>query len=369
MHAVDVSIRGRGAVATSLALALGQQGLRIHLSAAAPPVASRLDVRAYALNAASRRLLERLKVWDALPGDAVTPVYDMLVQGDGAGGRLKFSAWTQRVEALAWIVDAAALDAALDAALGFAAQVQRGDAAPEAALTVYAEGRESASRAAIGVRFDRHAYGQTAIAARLTADEPHQGVAHQWFRSPDVLALLPFDRPQAERSFALVWSLPQQRATALMQLDAAAFEGELQAACADAPGGLRLASERAAWPLAIAHADPACGEGWVLVGDAAHLVHPLAGQGLNLGFGDVQALADTLATREPWRAVGDARLLRHYTRARAWPVRSMSWLTDALVHGFALEHGWARELRNRGMGLVDHAVPAKRWLAAQALEG
>jgi len=133
--------------------------------------------------------------------------------------------------------------------------------------------------------------------------------------------------------------------------------------------GLRLASERSAWPLAIASAHPVCGAGWVLLGDAAHVVHPLAGQGLNLGLGDVQALADTLAAREPWRPLGDARLLGRYARARAWPVKSMSWLTDALVHGFASEHAWVRELRNRGMGLVDRASPAKRWLATQALEG
>ena len=369
MHEVDVSIRGRGAVATSLALALGQQGLRVTLSVAAASDPARPDVRAYALNAASRRLLQRLKVWDALPVDAVTPVYDMQVRGDAPAGRLKFSSWTQCVDALAWIVDAQELDAALDAALQFAAHVRRSDDPLAAALTVYAEGKDSASREAIGVRFDRHGYGHTAIAARLTAADPHQGVAHQWFRSPDVLALLPFDRPLAEHSFALVWSLPKERAAALMQLDAAAFEAELQCASADMPAGLRLASQRAAWPLAIASAAPICGAGWVLLGDAAHVVHPLAGQGLNLGLGDVQALADTLAARESWRTLGDERLLSRYARARAWPVRSMSWLTDALVHGFASEHAWVRELRNLGMGLVDRAVPAKRWLAAQALDG
>jgi len=369
MHAVDVSIQGRGAVATSLALALGQQGLRVWLSAPAAADPSRSDVRAYALNAASRRLLQRLKVWDALPRDAVTPVYEMHVRGDAGTGRLKFSSWTQCVEALAWIVDAGELDTALNAALQFAAHVQRGGDAPAAALTVYAEGKDSASRAAIGVRFDRHGYGQTAIAARLTVPQPHDGVAHQWFRSPDVLALLPFDRPQGGHSFALVWSLPQERADALMKTEAAAFEAELRGACADAPAGLSLASERSAWPLSVATAEPVCGAGWVLVGDAAHVVHPLAGQGLNLGFGDVQALAETLAARESWRGLGDERLLRRYARARAWPVRSMSWLTDAMVHGFASQHGWVRELRNRGMGLVDRAAPAKRWLVAQAIDG
>jgi len=180
---------------------------------------------------------------------------------------------------------------------------------------------------------------------------------------------LPLDQPAVVRSFALVWSLPQADAERLLQLDSAAFEAELQRACVDGPRGMQLASDRASWPLALANATPVCGPGWVLIGDAAHVVHPLAGQGLNLGFGDVQVLADTLNQREPWRALGDERLLHRYARARAWPVWAMSRLTDALLHGFASDSAWLRELRNRGMGLVDRATPVKRWLAAQALEG
>jgi 2-polyprenyl-6-methoxyphenol hydroxylase-like FAD-dependent oxidoreductase len=369
MRTVDVAIRGRGAVAMTLALALSQRGLQVALSAAAAPDVARTDVRAYALNAASRRLLQRVKVWEALPADAVTPVHDMNVRGDQPSGALAFSSWTQCVDALAWIVDASELDTALHTALQYAAHVQRAEVLPTAALTVFADGKESASRDAMGARLDRHAYGHTAIAARLTSSAAHAGVAHQWFRSPDVLALLPFDRPQPDRSFALVWSLPQARADALMRLDAATFEAELQAACAEGPQALRLSSERACWPLALATASPVCGPGWALVGDAAHVVHPLAGQGLNLGLGDVQALTDVLAAREPWRALDDERLLRRYARARAWPTWAMARLTDALVHVFAADSVWMRELRNRGMGLVDHTAPLKRWLATQALEG
>jgi 2-polyprenyl-6-methoxyphenol hydroxylase-like FAD-dependent oxidoreductase len=368
MHTVDVAIHGRGAVASSLALALNQQGLRVALSTPAPATAH-ADVRAYALNLASRRLLQGLKIWDALPGDAVTPVHDMDVRGDRAGAHLGFSSWTQCVDALAWIVDAGALEGALQQALQFAPHVQRVDALPPAALCVYAEGKDSASRAALPVQWERHAYGHTAIAARLVSTDAHDNVAHQWFRAPDVLALLPFDQPTVGRSFALVWSLPQGDAERLMRLDTAAFEAELQRACLDGPRGLQLTSERASWPLALASAAPVCGPGWVLIGDAAHVVHPLAGQGLNLGFGDVQTLAETLKQREPWRTLGDERLLHRHARARAWPVWAMSRLTDAMVHGFASDSGWQRELRNRGMGLVDRAPALKHWLAAQALEG
>jgi 2-polyprenyl-6-methoxyphenol hydroxylase-like FAD-dependent oxidoreductase len=103
------------------------------------------------------------------------------------------------------------------------------------------------------------------------------------------------------------------------------------------------------------------------VGDAAHVVHPLAGQGLNLGLGDVAALARVLDTRETWRAPGDAALLERYARERALPVQTMAALTDGLLRLFAHPSPWARELRNRGLGLVEAAAPLKRWLAARAL--
>lgn len=367
MESVDVCIRGSGAVAFSLGLALARQGLAVALPSVVPPPMVG-DVRAYALNAASRALLTDLRVWDALPTDAVTPVYDMHVQGDAPGGAIAFSSWRQRVEALAWIVDAAELDTALRTAARFAPHLRLATGDIPAALTVLAEGKESAARQALGVHFNRHAYGQSALAARLVSRQPHAGVARQWFKSPDVLALLPLDRPQVSHSLALVWSLPAARAQALCTAPVAEFEQALNEATDGAAGHLTLASERATWPLAIAHADRLCGPGWVLVGDAAHLVHPLAGQGLNLGLADVTALARTLATREPWRPLGDEVLLRRYARERALPTRAMAGLTDGLLHLFASEQPVVRELRNRGMTLLNHLAPIKRLLTARALD-
>lgn len=361
-------MRGSGAVGASVALALARQGLSVAITAPLAATSGTPDVRAYALNAASRKLLTELKVWPALPADAITPVHDMRVAGDAAGAGIDFSSWQQGVDALAWIVDAAELDTALHAAVRFAPHLQTVPEPVDAELTVWADGKASASVQALGVNVDRRPYGHTAVAARLHCDRPHGNVAWQWFRAPDVLALLPFDRPEPGHGFGLVWSMPAAQAEALQQLPDSEFEARLQEVTSGSVGTLRLASPLAAWPLSLAQAHPLCGPGWVLVGDAAHVVHPLAGQGLNLGLADVLSLAAVLAAREPWRSVGDEALLRRHARARAWPTLAMARVTDGLLHLFANEQPVVRELRNRGMSLLNHLAPIKRLLTAKALD-
>ena len=370
MKRFDVVVRGAGAVGSCLALALARQGLAVALQGAPRRAgATREDVRAYALNAGSVQLLRELKVWDALPADARCAVYDMHVEGDAAGSALDFSAWTQGVEALAWIVDAAELERVLAAAVSFAphvVSVSEGQA--QAPLLALAEGKHSSTREQLGVVMPVHRYGHAAVAARLVSDIAHAGTARQWFRSPDVLALLPFDRPEPDRSCALVWSLPDERARELETADPATFEAALADATGGAAGTLQLQGPRASWPLALARADRLCGPGWVLVGDAAHVVHPLAGQGLNLGLGDVRTLAQVIAQREPWRDLGDERLLQRYARERALPTLAMGQLTDGLLHLFASDVPLLRELRNRGLNLVNGLPPLKRLLTRFALD-
>lgn len=368
MTAFDVRILGSGIVSRALALALARQGLRVALQARPERASGTPDVRAYALNPGSVALLTGLKAWDTLPADARTAVQDMQVAGDAPGARIDFSAWAERLPALAWIVDAAALEAVLDTAADFNPRITLAPEPPAAPLTVVAEGQGSTLREQLGVRFERHGYGQRAIAARLVADRPHTGIARQWFRSPDILALLPFDRPQPGHSYGLVWSLPDAQAQQLLGMTPPAFEAALNEATSGSAGRLALASERAAWPLAIGHASEVTGPGWALVGDAAHVVHPLAGQGLNLGLADVAALADVLARRESWRSPGDADLLRRYARRRAPGTWAMSQATDGLWQLFAGQQPLVRELRNRGLGLVNRIGPVKRWLVAQALD-
>ncbi|MCZ8076186.1 MAG: 2-octaprenyl-3-methyl-6-methoxy-1,4-benzoquinol hydroxylase [Paucibacter sp.] len=290
MQTYDVLVRGSGCVGRSLALALGAQGLRVALlgSAEATPT-QREDLRSYALNAAAVRLLRDLKVWESLPPSAVSPVYDMKIHGDAPGSLLEFSAWSQGVSELAFIVDAGALEQQLAVALRFSPHVQLVDAPVPAALTALCEGRASAARSELGVKFELNSYGQRGIAARLRCERSHQGVARQWFRSPDVLALLPIASPEAGASYGLVWSVPEARADELLALDEASFEAALNDICGAEVGGLSLASARGAWPLALARAEPVQGPGWVLLGDAAHLVHPLCSRtsARHLGHGRV----------------------------------------------------------------------------------
>lgn len=368
---MDVVVRGRGAVGSSLALSLAAQGLSVGLVGAAEATRPD-DVRTYALNAASVALLTELKVWDSLPADAISPVYDMVIVGDAAdaqpAGRLSFSAWQQGVRELAVIVDAAALDTQLATAIRFSPHVHTVDADTPAALTALCEGRESVARAALGVEFKPKAYGHKALAARLTADQPHLGVARQWFQAGgEVMALLPFERPAPAHSYGLVWSCAEERAEQLLAMAPTDFELALNVATGGAAGTLGLASQRATWPLALARAKAVSGSGWVLLGDAAHLVHPLAGQGLNLGLADVAALSRVLQSRETWRGLGDERLLRRYARERLAPTVAMGELTDVLQRLFAHRSRAVQGLRNRGMDALNQLPPVKRWLTQRAL--
>ncbi|OWQ87476.1 2-octaprenyl-3-methyl-6-methoxy-1,4-benzoquinol hydroxylase [Roseateles aquatilis] len=367
MEKFDVLVRGSGCVGRSLALALGARGFRVALLARPGARKPDADVRAYALNAQSVALLTRLRVWEGLAEDARTPVHDMRIHGDRAGAELHFSAWEQGAGELAHIVDAAALEDQLDAALRFAPHVHRVTEPVPATLQALCEGRDTVAAAELGVDYERHDYGHLGVATRLTASRPHQGQAWQWFRSPDVLALLPFDRPEPGRSYGLVWSLPREQAQRMLAAGPTEFESALLAATGGAAGTLKLAGERQAWPLQLCRADRLCGPGWVLLGDAAHLVHPLAGQGLNLGLADVQALVDVITSRESWRGLGDDKLLRRYARARVAPTWAMGELTDGLLRGFASQVPAIARIRNEGLRLVDRAGPLKKWLTARAL--
>lgn len=366
---LDICIRGSGIVGRTLALLLARERLKVGLvsrpaTAATEPVA---DVRAYALNAKSKALLESVRCWPE--AQHATEVLAMQVKGD-AGGEVNFAAETLQVPGLTWIVDVPTLEAQLADAVRFQPQIELLDAPRPAALTVICEGKASSTRAELGVEFEVTRYPHRAIAARVQGELLHAQTARQWFSQGEILAFLPIDGAQG-RSVAVVWSVHESRAQALLDADPADFCQQLQAASEGCLGALTLVSERSAWPLQMARAHrwvgQQAGKTWALAGDAAHNVHPLAGQGLNLGLGDVAHLAQVLHSRDYWRSVGDMKLLRPYERARQAELLKTGATMDGLQQLFSQDGTPWQALRNWGMRGFERSGPLKAWVARQAM--
>lgn len=350
-------------VGHTLALLLGRERLKVALMVKpAVAVARGEDIRAYALNDASRELLESLRAWPE--GLSTTPVLKMEIWGDD-GSEIDFTADETPLSALAWIVDVPALEQQLAQAVRFQPQIEVVEEPVPAPLQVICEGQKSSSRSEFGATWTVRPYPQKAVAARLTASQPHQGIARQWFKNGEILALLPISGA-AGNSLALVWSVSSERADALQNLDPQAFCAALQTDCGNKPGQLTLASERSSWPLTLSKADRWVGPGWALAGDAAHTVHPLAGQGLNLGLADASKLADVIGKREYWRGLGDEKLLRRYERARKADVAAMGTVTDSLHGLFAQTDVRWQALRHWGLKNFARSGPLKSWVVRQA---
>lgn len=360
-------------VGQTLALLLARERLKVALVGAPPAAGATPDVRAYALNATARSLLQSLRVWpDAITAEtlpSVTAVTRMEVHGDD-GGHLDFSADSQGVHALTWIVDVPALEKRLADAIGFQGSIEHVSEPVPATLTVICEGKRSRSRDELGLEFDVRPYPHKAIAARLRTERPHGGVARQWFTRGEILALLPLDGEQGN-SVALVWSVPEQQSDQWQSADPQSLVQALQERCGAALGEMQLSSAVHVWPLELSRARrwiARTGQGSVvLAGDAAHAMHPLAGQGLNVGLADAAELARVIHEREFWREVGDVKLLRRYERARQADVAAMGWLTDGLFGLFGQSDSRVQALRNWGMTGVDRLGPLKHWLARKAM--
>ena len=370
----DVAILGGGVVGLTLALLLARDRLRIAL--VTPPrtnTPAGPDIRAYALNQAARQLLESLRVWpaDADAADtagtpAVTAVTRMWVCDASSNATLTFDAAEAGAEALNWIVDVPALEDRLAQAVRYQGGIEILHERPAAALTVVCEGKRSASRATFGFHHDSKPYPHTAIAARLQCERPHGGVARQWFRGDEILALLPLGGSSGHE-VALVWSMPHERAHEWLAQPHAALAQGVEQACELALGAMTLQGEPAGWPLELSRADRWVQPGIALAGDAAHAMHPLAGQGLNVGLGDVAELARVLHGREYWRELGDLKLLRRYERARQADFAQMALVTDGLFGLFGQPDSRVQALRGWGLRGFDRLAPLKRWAIRQAM--
>jgi ubiquinone biosynthesis UbiH/UbiF/VisC/COQ6 family hydroxylase len=396
--AFDALVIGRGAVGAAAALGLARAGLRVAVVApgqaasAGPAGPDAWDPRVFAVSPASRALLERLRVWDALDASRVAPVYDMRIYPSGREGapELHFGAYEACVEALAWIVEGANLTTALERGLSFAGveeidgRVESIDtSAPDhaalalaggrvlrARLVVGADGARSPVRGMLGIAATERDYPQQAVVANFETGLPHRDCAWQWFGEHGILALLPLPGQRA----SMVWSAPRGLAAELLGLDPEALAERVAQASWHVLGGLRVLTPAQAFPLRLVRVERCIAPRAVLVGDAAHVVHPLSGQGMNLGFGDVAALLDVIAGRESFRDLGDPLLLRRYERARREAVATMRLTTDGLQRLFDDGSGLplpgplrplvgAREL---GWRLVASSAWLKRRLIAHA---
>jgi 2-polyprenylphenol 6-hydroxylase len=376
-----VLVSGGGPVGLSLACAL--QGLRTTVleTSAPPPPSGAWDTRIYALSPGTRAFLRDIGAWEHLDVTRVTPVRRMEVTGD-RGARLQFSA--RPGAALAWIVEAGRLSAALEAQAASLEHVEirrpataiRVGAAAEGAwaeleggerlaadLLVGADGPDSKVRTGVGLPMVEHPYDETALVANFEVERGHGDAARQWFRREGVLAWLPLPG----RLVSIVWSAPRALAGELQGLDAKAFAARVRDAGERALGDMRLASEVRGFPLRRIEVPQPVAPGVALVGDAAHAVHPLAGQGVNLGFQDARLLAEVLAARSPLERPGDLRVLRRHARSRKEDVTAMHFLTDRLDRLFASDAGSAALLRNAGMAAVDSQGWVKSLLTDRAM--
>lgn len=384
----DVAIVGAGLPGLALASALADANLNVALCDRAPiasagPPHDGFDTRIYAVSPGSASLLASVDAWASLPSERLTPVEAMRIEGD-AGGVLAFSAYDMGARALAWIVEECALRAALVAAahargvtllapvepssLAFdvdAARLAFADGRRiEARLVVGADGLHSWARAAAGIRAEPLRYAQTAIVANFVCEREHHGRALQWFLDDGgVLAFLPLPG----RRISIVWSAPDALAASLAALPVDALAARVAVTGRHVLGELQLTEGPRSFPLSFLRPPSIVSHRFALIGDAAHGVHPLAGQGVNLGFGDVQALAGVLAGRGPIHDAGAPLLLERYVRRRAEPVLAMQTMTDALARVFGIDRRWLRTLRNRGMATIDRFPPLKRALAQPAL--
>ena len=385
----DVMIIGGGLVGASLAAALKHSGLSLALVESQPAIAQAKghapdwDGRIYAISPGTRTFLESSGAWSLLDKNRIAPVEAMRVFGD-TGAELEFSAYQMGVAELACIVENRALQNALWKVLqqqddltlfnpvncvslkfadDAAALTLEDGRTLSAKLVVGADGRDSWARKQAGIAASPVDYQQHGVVANFTCELPHRGIAHQWFQTDGILALLPLPGKQV----SMVWSVSPERSAQLLAMSHDELCKQVEGAAKNTLGKLILITPPVAFPLQMLVLPKITAQRMALIGDAAHNMHPLAGQGVNTGFRDARQLAQIIKERGAQTDCGDARLLRSYERKRKEDIYTMQATTYGLKHLFNNDMPLLRTLRNIGLSSTNSITPLKKVLMQHAL--
>ena len=390
----DLIIVGAGMVGSALALALQDQGLEILLVDGSPlsvkpfdPQAA-FEPRVSALSVASQRILERLGVWEGIAARRVCPYGDMQVWDGSGTGQIHFSAASVHAESLGHIVENRVVQDALlerlhDSSIGLlpSARLEQLRRSGEgwllslndgrelrAPLVIAADGANSAVRRLAGCATREWDYLHHAIVTSVRCAKPHQATAWQRFTDDGPLAFLPLAGPAGEHWCSIVWSVTPTEAERLMALDDAGFRRALGFAFEHRLGEVLQADPRLCIPLRQRHAKRYVEDGLALIGDAAHSIHPLAGQGVNLGFLDVAVLAEVLLhAMQRGERLSDVKVLSRYERRRMPHNLAMMAAMEGFERLFQADPLPVRWLRNSGLNWVDELPEAKALFVRQAL--
>ncbi|MBM3349633.1 MAG: ubiquinone biosynthesis protein UbiH [Betaproteobacteria bacterium] len=391
----DFAVVGGGIVGKASALAMAQLGYSV--IQIAPDLLQTITLvpsfgqRIYALSPSTKRLLSELNVWDGLDQTRIQAISDMRIYGDHGQkhDQLHFSAFEAGRPELAWIAESDLIEATLTQAIRFSKNLQSIEASVDevrfepntsptlslsngqtiqAKLVIAADGANSPLRQSVGIEIDQHSYDQHAVVANFTCSIAHRETAYQWFLpNGEILAMLPLPQQQV----SMVWSTQNEHAKHLLQLDSQAWSNQFALEVHDQLGELQLQSTPASFPLRRIKAHRLIGPDYdpklILVGDSAHVMHPLAGQGLNLGLRDVASLLHIMKNKESYREVDDRILLRRYEREREGDTASLLWLTDRLKKLFSAQSPIEKGFRNWGLRIVNRSHIIKRQLIERAL--
>lgn len=390
----DVIIVGGGLVGLPMGKLLADAGLRVTVLDRADPKAileADFDGRVTALSLASKHILAGAGLWDGL-ADHAQPIDDIRVADGNAPFFLHFDHREVGDHPFGWFAPNTYIRRALDAGIqdvdgldvltpvditsarhdDKGATVTLADGRIFTSdLLIAADGRNSRLREQAGISSHEWSYKQNGIVCAIYHEKPHNGIALEHFHATGPFAILPMvDAPDGRHQSGIVWCEPPANADRLMGLSEDDFTTELRNRAGDWLGQIDFQGLRFSWPLALSHAHQYYADRLALIGDAAHGMHPIAGQGLNLGLRDVALLAELIVdARRHGKDIGDKTLLRRYDRKRRFDTTSMMGATDILNKLFTMQSAPARHARSLGLGIVNRVGPLRRMFARGAMGG